>query len=42
MNAVLDDFMFHLLPKNNWSELSVLSSISKAFVKPLVRDLGLE
>lgn len=25
------DFMSHLLPKNNWSELRVLSSVSKAF-----------
>lgn len=30
----------HLLPKTNWSESRVLSSVSKAFVKPLVvRDL---
>lgn len=30
-DAMMADFMSHILPKNNWSELRVLSSVSKAF-----------
>lgn len=40
MEAVIADLMSHLLPKNNWSELRVLSSVSEAFIKTSVQGLG--
>lgn len=40
MEAAIAGLMSHLLPKNNWSELRVLSSVSEAFIKPLVQGLG--
>lgn len=39
-DAVIADFMSHLLPENNWSELNILNSVSKAFIK--TRGYGLE